>query len=90
MMARKIYNGTRNYQKMREDGTMKLAAAAQMRELDRQAIEERGISSLELMERAAEGWRKRPWGICPQDLANAGRRFYAAAETTAATAWRSR
>lgn len=34
---------------------MRLAAAAQMRELDRRAIEERGISSIELMERAAEG-----------------------------------
>ena len=34
---------------------MKLATAEQMRELDRQAIEERGIPSIELMERAAEG-----------------------------------
>lgn len=34
---------------------MKLAAAEQMRELDRQAIEERGIPSIDLMERAAEG-----------------------------------
>ena len=34
---------------------MKLASAAQMRELDRQAIEEAGIPSIELMERAAEG-----------------------------------
>ena len=34
---------------------MKLTTAAQMRELDRQAIQERGISSLELMDRAAEG-----------------------------------
>ena len=34
---------------------MKLATAAQMRELDRQAIEERGIPSIDLMERAAEG-----------------------------------
>ncbi len=33
---------------------MKLAAAEQMRELDRRAIEERGIPSLELMDRAAE------------------------------------
>ena len=32
---------------------MKLASAAQMKELDRQAIEERGIPSIELMERAA-------------------------------------
>lgn len=34
---------------------MKLATAAQMRELDRWAIEERGIPSIDLMERAAEG-----------------------------------
>lgn len=34
---------------------MKLTTAEQMRELDRQAIEERKISSLELMDRAAEG-----------------------------------
>ena len=34
---------------------MKLATAEQMRELDRKAIEERGIPSIELMERAAEG-----------------------------------
>ena len=34
---------------------MKLATAEQMKELDRRAIEERGIPSLKLMERAAEG-----------------------------------
>ena len=34
---------------------MKLATAAQMRELDRQAIRERKIPSIDLMERAAEG-----------------------------------
>ncbi|WP_298019584.1 NAD(P)H-hydrate dehydratase [uncultured Dysosmobacter sp.] len=34
---------------------MKLATAAQMWELDRQAIEKRGIPSIDLMERAAEG-----------------------------------
>ena len=34
---------------------MKLASAAQMRELDRQAIQERKIPSIDLMERAAEG-----------------------------------
>ena len=34
---------------------MKLTTAAQMKELDRQAIEERGIPSLDLMERAAAG-----------------------------------
>jgi len=37
---------------------MKLATAAQMKELDRQAIEERGIPSIELMERASEGVAK--------------------------------
>ena len=31
---------------------MKLATAEQMKELDRQAIEERGIPSIDLMERA--------------------------------------
>ena len=36
---------------------MKLAAAAQMRELDRKAIEERKIPSIDLMERAAEAAR---------------------------------
>ncbi len=34
---------------------MKLATASQMKELDRQAIEERHIPSIDLMERAAEG-----------------------------------
>ena len=34
---------------------MKLAAAAEMKELDRQAIEEEGIPSIDLMERAAQG-----------------------------------
>ena len=34
---------------------MKLTTASQMKELDRQAIEERGIPSIDLMERAAEG-----------------------------------
>ena len=34
---------------------MKLAASAQMRELDRRAIQERGIPSIDLMERAAAG-----------------------------------
>lgn len=37
---------------------MKLATAAQMKELDRQAIEERMIPSIDLMERAAEGVTK--------------------------------
>ena len=34
---------------------MKLTTAEQMKELDRQAIEERGIPSIDLMERAAAG-----------------------------------
>ena len=34
---------------------MKLTTSAQMRELDRIAIEERKIPSIDLMERAAEG-----------------------------------
>lgn len=38
--------------------TMKLATAAQMRELDRKAIEDRGIPSIDLMDRAAEGVAK--------------------------------
>ena len=33
---------------------MKLTTSAQMKELDRQAIQERNIPSIELMERAAE------------------------------------
>ena len=34
---------------------MYLATAAQMKELDRQAIEDRGVPSIDLMERAAQG-----------------------------------
>ena len=34
---------------------MKLTTAAQMKELDHQAIEKRNIPSIDLMERAAEG-----------------------------------
>lgn len=45
---------------------MKLATAAQMRELDRQAIEERGIPSIDLMERAAEGVVKAALKYLPQ------------------------
>ena len=43
---------------IKEEKTVKLATAAQMKELDRQAIENRGISSIDLMERAAEGVAK--------------------------------
>ena len=44
---------------------MKLATAAQMRELDRQAIEERLIPSIDLMERAAEGVAKAVLELLP-------------------------
>lgn len=44
---------------------MKLATAAQMRELDRQAIEERKIPSIDLMERAAEGIVKAVLDLLP-------------------------
>ena len=44
---------------------MKLATAAQMKELDRQAIEERGIPSIDLMERAAEGVAKAVLELLP-------------------------
>ncbi len=49
----------------REEHTMKLATAAQMKELDRQAIEERGIPSIELMERAAAGVAEAVLGMLP-------------------------
>lgn len=50
-----------------------LATAAQMKELDRRAIEERGIPSLELMDRAAQGlavqagswWSRNALGTLP-------------------------
>jgi len=45
---------------------MKLATAAQMKELDRQAIEERGIPSIDLMERAAEGVVKAALELLPR------------------------
>lgn len=44
---------------------MKLATAAQMRELDRRAIEDRGIPSIDLMERAAEGVAKAVLELLP-------------------------
>ena len=44
---------------------MKLATAAQMKELDRQAIEERGIPSIDLMERAAEGVAQAALALLP-------------------------
>ena len=45
---------------------MKLTTAAQMKELDRQAIEERGIPSLDLMERAAAGVAEAALALLPQ------------------------
>ena len=45
---------------------MKLATAAQMKELDRQAIEERMIPSIDLMERAAEGVAKAVLDLLPE------------------------
>ena len=44
---------------------MELATAAQMQELDRQAIEERGIPSIDLMERAAEGVAQAALALLP-------------------------
>ena len=40
-----------------------LATAAQMKELDRRAIEERGVSSLELMEHAARAVADTVWEL---------------------------
>ena len=48
---------------------MKLASAAQMRELDRQAIEERKIPSIDLMDRAAEGVARAALSLLPQNTA---------------------
>ena len=45
---------------------MKLAAAAQMRELDRQAIEERHIPSIDLMERAAAAIAQAALDLLPE------------------------
>ena len=44
---------------------MKLASAAQMKELDRRAIEERHIPSIDLMERAAEGVAEAALSLLP-------------------------
>ena len=65
---------------------MKLTTAAQMRELDRQAIEERNIPSIELMERAAEGVAQAALDLLPRRPGKCGRRPSAARATTAATA----
>ena len=45
---------------------MKLTTASQMKELDRQAIEERGIPSIDLMERAAEGVAQAALDLLPR------------------------
>ena len=45
---------------------MKLATAAQMKELDQRAMEEEGIPSLELMERAAEGVARGALSLLPE------------------------
>ena len=45
---------------------MKLTTAAQMKELDRQAIEERGIPSIDLMERAAAGVAEAALALLPK------------------------
>ena len=44
-----------------------LATAAQMKELDRRAIEERGISSLKLMENAAKAVADTVWELLQPD-----------------------
>ena len=64
---------------------MKLASAAQMRELDRQAIEERKIPSIDLMDRAAEGVARQPCPCCRSARQSAGRQYSAAAATTGET-----
>ena len=45
---------------------MKLTTAEQMKELDRQAIEERGIPSIDLMERAAAGVAEAALALLPK------------------------
>ena len=51
---------------------MKLTTAAQMKELDRQAIEERGIPSIDLMERAAAGVAEAALALLPGDTSLEG------------------
>ena len=69
---------------------MKLATAAQMKELDRQAIEERKIPSIDLMERAAEAYLKRFWRCCLSGLPSAELLSSAVPEITAVTVLRQR
>ena len=63
---------------------MKLTTAEQMKELDRQAIEERGIPSIDLMERAAAGVAEAALALLPKRRGNVGGRPCAARATTAA------
>ena len=63
---------------------MKLTTAEQMKELDRQAIEERGIPSIDLMERAAAGVAEAALLRRPSGRGNVGGRPCAARATTAA------
>lgn len=65
---------------------MKLTTAAQMKDLDRQAIEERGIPSLDLMERAAAGVAEAALALLLQRPGKCRGRPCAARATTAATA----
>ena len=61
-----------------------IAGAAQMKELDRQAIEEYGVSSLGLMERAAQAVAEEVRGL----LEGGGPDFIGGADSvTAGTAW---
>ena len=53
-----------------------LATAAQMRELDRQAIEERGVPSLELMEHAAQAVADTVWELIQPNEASSTWRNY--------------
>ena len=46
---------------------MRLATAREMKELDRRAIEEEGIPSLDLMDRAAEGVAQAALSLLPQE-----------------------
>ena len=55
---------------------MKLAAAAQMRELDRRAIEERKIPSIDLMERAAAAVAQAALDALPDKPQNTAARHF--------------
>ena len=53
-----------------------LATAAQMKELDRRAIEERGVPSLELMEHAAQAVADTVWELIQPNEASSTWRNY--------------